>query len=130
MCFKFKCWTSIENKYIYDDCQLKEICLVLGLYEASTEEAFEDEGGLAALPDGRVTCLVCGKTLSQLANAKRHYKSAHQPNQPARCRVCKKLCKNKQARDMHLRRAHDLTPKLMRNIIPPPLPDPKSQIIE
>ena len=96
-----------------------------GLYQAA--EGDEDGiGGLAALPDGRVTCLLCGKTLSNVNNGKRHYKSAHQPNEPARCRVCKKLCKNKQARDMHLRRDHGLTPKLMRNIIPPPPPEPSS----
>jgi len=83
----------------------------------------EDQGaGLAQLPDGRVTCLICGKTLSNVANGKRHYSTSHQPNQPARCKICKKLCKNKQSRDAHLRQSHGLTPKLMRNIIQPPKP--------
>ena len=92
--------------------------LLLGLYE---EEDEGEAGALVALPDGRVTCLKCGKTLSNVHNGKRHFQTTHQPNQPARCKVCKKLCKNKQSRDAHLRITHGLTPKQMKNIIPAPL---------
>ena len=80
----------------------------------------EDQGGLAQLPDGRVTCLRCCKTLSTVASGRRHYAAHHQPNQPERCRLCKKMCKNRQSLHQHLRQIHGVTTKMMQNVIPPP----------
>ena len=53
--------------------------------QANYEE--EDQMGLAPLPEGRVACLKCGKTLSSIQNGKRHYATSHQPNKPETCKI-------------------------------------------
>ena len=81
----------------------------------------EDPGaGLAQQPDGRVTCLKCGKTLSSFATANRHYKIYHLPNQPSSCPICKKIFKNKMYKGDHMRNVHKLSAYAMRNTYKPP----------
>ena len=82
----------------------------------------EEIGGLAQLPDGKVTCLFpnCGKTLSCITSANRHYKLYHQFNQPSTCPVCKKEFKNKMYRGDHMRRIHNLSAYAMNNAFKPP----------
>ena len=58
------------------------------------DDSGEEVAGLAQLPEGRVACLKCGKTLSNIQNGRRHYATSHQPNKPESCFICKKLCKN------------------------------------
>ena len=84
------------------------------------EEEVEEQVGLAQLPDGRVTCLVCGKELGSLRSGNRHYALAHQVNQPAKCQICKKEFKNKLYRDDHYRKKHNLSSTIMKNTIKPP----------
>ena len=74
--------------------------------------------GLAQSQYG-VTCLVCGKVLSNMSNAYRHYNLAHEVNQPAKCTICKKDFKNKLSRDDHYRKAHNLTPSAVKNSVQP-----------
>ena len=85
------------------------------------------EVGLAPLPDGKVTCLKCGKTLYNAVSGKRHYASRHQPNEPMECTICNKMLKNLQARNQHLRQMHGITTAMMKNeILPPPTTTPPS----
>ena len=91
--------------------------------QANYDDPDSDEVGLAPLPEGKVACLKCGKTLINEASGKRHYASSHQPNQPVKCNICKKVYKNKTTRDQHLRQFHGVTSAMMRNVIkPPPAP--------
>lgn len=101
--------------------------IILGSYAIEIHDEYESQGheeevGLAPLPEGKVACLKCGKTLSNAASGKRHYALSHQPNQPVRCNICKKVCKNKIALNTHLRNIHKVTPAMMKNIIKPPTP--------
>ena len=102
--------------------------LITGLYyEEDYDGEVDEELGLAKLPDGKVACLKCGKTLSSIFNAKRHYATSHQPNKAAKCKFCGKICKNTLAREAHMRRIHGVTPAMMKNVIkPPPIEDNNS----
>ena len=87
------------------------------VFIAGFEDGTSEDLRFEHLPDGRVTCLQCGKTLFQLQNAKRHYSTYHQINPPAKCKLCGKICKNELAREAHMRRVHGITPAMMRNAI-------------
>ena len=92
-------------------------------YDAETIEFDDNEdpgAGLAQQPDGRVTCLKCGKTLSSFSTANRHYRIYHLPNQPSSCPICKKVFKNKMYKADHMRNAHKLSAYAMRNTYKPP----------
>ena len=96
---------------------------ISGYYEESySEEHYEENEaiGLAPLPDGKVKCLKCGKILSKMGNAKRHYAFTHQPNKPAKCHICQAVFKNAEYRDNHQRNNHGVTPSMIRNAVPPP----------
>ena len=73
------------------------------------------------MPDGKVACLQCGKRLSNLNNGRRHFASAHQLNQPAKCNVCQHIFKNSQTRDSHLRQKHGLSPAMIKNAVKMPM---------
>jgi len=73
------------------------------------------------MPDGKVACLQCGKRLSNLNNGRRHFASAHQLNQPAKCNVCQHVFKNSQTRDSHLRQKHGLSPAMIKNAVKMPM---------
>ena len=89
--------------------------------EADYELEEEDSAaGLAQLPDGSVTCLKCGKTLSTISNANRHYRIHHLPNQPSRCPICKLVFKNKMYKGDHMRNVHKLSASAMKNTFKPP----------
>mgnify|MGYP001456892660 CR=1 FL=1 len=90
--------------------------------EEEFEDQTDDQLGLAPLPDGKVTCLKCGKTLSNKGSGQRHYATSHQPNQPVRCNICQKVCKNRLAYEAHLRQMHGVTVAMMKNVIRPPTP--------
>ena len=83
-------------------------------------EDAEEQMGLAKLPDGKVTCLVCGTTLSCLASGNRHYVLKHQDNQPAKCKLCHKDFKNQMYRDRHYAKIHGISSEAMKNTIKPP----------
>ena len=88
--------------------------------DESQEEQEDENAGLASLPDGRVTCLKCGKTLSCDSSARRHYQLYHLSNQPATCPVCKKVFKNRLYRGDHLRKAHNISAYAMKHTMKPP----------
>ena len=79
----------------------------------------DESAGLAQLEDGRVTCLTCGKTLSNPGNAKRHYQIHHQPNSPSTCPICKKVFKNNMYQKHHLRIMHNLSSYAMKHTFKP-----------
>ena len=85
------------------------------------EDFGEYTGLLVPMPDGKVACLQCGKRLSNLNNGRRHFASAHQLNQPAKCNVCNHIFKNSQTRDSHLRQKHGLSPAMIKNAVKMPM---------
>jgi len=90
-------------------------------YEAGPSDPGAEDGkatGLVQTPNG-VICLKCGKVLSCLSSANRHYNLTHQINQPANCFICSKRFKNKLSRDDHYRKMHNLTPSAVNNPIVP-----------
>jgi hypothetical protein len=66
---------------------------------------------LAKHPDGKVTCLICGKTLSNSGAGKRHYINTHQPAEQAMCNICEKTYKNMHTMKVHIKRDHGMTYK-------------------
>ena len=82
------------------------------------DDTMDDTAGLLApLESGKVACLTCGKTISSMQNAKRHFKLTHQLNQAVKCRLCKAVFKNHTSRDTHQRKIHGLTPSMLRNAV-------------
>jgi len=79
-----------------------------------------DDVGLVKLPDGKVKCLKCDKTLSCLSSGNRHYATNHQEGIEVRCKICKKECKNKFAYQAHVRNNHGVSLKDLKNVIKPP----------
>ena len=100
-----------------------------GCYIAEEDQGgFEEyEGLLVPMPDGKVACLQCGKRLSNLNNGRRHFASAHQLNQPAKCNVCQHIFKNSQTRDSHLRQKHGLSPAMIKNAVKMPMGSTQQQ---
>ena len=90
-------------------------------YETQNEASDEL---LVQLSDGKVACLKCGKHLSSIHSAKRHFISVHQQNEQAQCRVCQKTFKNIQTRDSHSRQAHGVTNSMLKNAIRMPSQQP------
>ena len=68
----------------------------------------------AILPDGKVTCLICTKTLSNFTSARRHYKTSHQPTEASKCSVCEKTYKNTQTMKAHMKRDHKISQKMLK----------------
>jgi uncharacterized Zn-finger protein len=57
----------------------------------------------------RGQCLQCGKLLSSLANARRHFKMVHAPEFTANpCPECGKIFPRQEAVKDHLRKAHKI----------------------
>ena len=70
--------------------------------------------GLVQLDDGRVMCLKCNRVFSNRNNGKRHFATAHQVNQPAKCPLCSKISKNRRARHEHMKKIHGMSEKMMK----------------
>jgi hypothetical protein len=83
---------------------------------AGSTTSFDTDFGepLVVLPDGKVTCRICGRTLSNATSGKRHYINSHQPNLAATCKVCKKTFKNMQTMKGHMKRDHGISQKMMK----------------
>ena len=69
---------------------------------------------LAVLPDGKVECMICSKTLSNATSGRRHYLNSHQPTEAAKCSVCQKTYKNMQTMKAHMKRDHNISQKMMK----------------
>ena len=70
----------------------------------------EDNPGFLTLPNGQVQCPICQKILSNMGNAKNHYKSVHD-NVEVDCLLCKQSFKNAWYRDRHIKTNHGISPK-------------------
>lgn len=75
-----------------------------------------DDDGLAAFPDGRVMCTICGRTLSSMGTGRRHFKESHLPNKEAVCKICKRVFKNQRKANDHLKSSHGISSRMMKTI--------------
>ena len=75
-----------------------------------------DDDGLAAFPDGRVLCTICGRTLSSMGTGRRHFKESHLPNKEAACKICKRVFKNQRKANDHLKASHGISSRMMKTI--------------
>ena len=77
--------------------------------------------GLVPMADGSVQCLTCGKTLSSMPSAKRHYNLVHEKNPENRvsCPICSRTFAAESYVDDHMRRSHGITKKMLKNRVMP-----------
>ena len=98
-------WKLVENEtfwVIFKQC-------VVGTYEE----------GLARTADGRVACLKCFQTFSNMSNGERHYKSKHLTMAPVQCRICQRTFKNIYSHNEHLRQSHGLSQTMLKSRVVP-----------
>jgi hypothetical protein len=94
-------------------------------------EEENEQLGLAPMTDGRVTCLRCGKILSQINSARAHFLNIHETNKAEKNLKCK-LCEKKFAvikyMNQHMARFHGISPKLFKaNYVPKFKPKPEPE---
>ena len=82
-----------------------------------------DEEGLARTPDGRVTCLKCFQTFSNMSNGERHYRSRHMNLEKVQCKFCQRTFKNIYSHNEHLRQSHGLSQTMLKSRIVPKNPE-------
>ena len=70
---------------------------------------------------GKMQCLKCFMTFSHLSSAKRHYRNRHLNSEKAICKFCKRILKNKESLDEHVRTIHGISKKQLKNRIVPNL---------
>ena len=87
------------------------------------EEMPLDEEGLARTPDGRVTCLKCFQTFSNMSNGERHYRSRHMNLEKVQCKFCQRTFKNIYSHNEHLRQSHGLSQTMLKSRIVPKNPE-------
>jgi hypothetical protein len=93
--------------------------------DAKGEEHDDDDDepiGLAQLPDGKATCLKCGKTLSNMRNGTRHYKLVHTIDKNDlkwKCKMCPKKFSTTIYLNAHLSRSHGITQAMMKARVVP-----------
>jgi len=76
--------------------------------------------GLVPMSDGSVQCLTCGKTLSSMPSAKRHYNLVHEKNmERVSCQICPRTFAAESYVDDHMRRSHGITKKMLKNRVMP-----------
>ena len=76
--------------------------------------------GLVPMADGSVQCLTCGKTLSSMPSAKRHYSLVHEKNmERVSCQICPRTFAAESYVDDHMRRSHGITKKMLKNRVMP-----------
>merc|ERR1719305_1719158 len=71
------------------------------------------DGNISKSADGAIcTCNVCGKILSCMSSARRHFKTTHEEIEPTPCPLgCGFESKNPTSLDMHLKNVHSVTKK-------------------
>ena len=78
--------------------------------------------GLVPMEDGSVRCLTCGKSVSTMRSARRHYHLVHSTNKEDRqlcCQICHKTFAVESYLDDHMRRTHKITKSMMKNRVMP-----------
>ena len=77
------------------------------------------EEGLARTQDGRVTCLKCFQTFSNMSNGERHYRSRHLTLAKVQCKFCQRTFKNIYSHNEHLRQSHGLSQTMLKSRVVP-----------
>ena len=74
------------------------------------------EIGLIPLVDGTVQCSTCGKTLSTMQSARRHYSLIHAKDtiDMVKCPICQKPFAGTSYVDDHMRKTHKISKKLWK----------------
>ena len=83
---------------------------------------YDDSEELGIVPKGNTGqwgCLKCGNTFNRKYAASRHYISHHMVTAPQTCSFCKKMYKNIESLQQHLRSVHGLTQADLKNRIVP-----------
>merc|ERR1719362_2016761 len=70
--------------------------------------------GLVPMEDGSVRCLTCGKSVSTMRSARRHYHLVHSTNKQD-SQICHKTFAVESYLDDHMRRTHKITKSMMKN---------------
>jgi len=75
------------------------------------------DGNISKSADGAIcTCNVCGKILSCMSSARRHYKTTHEEIEPTPCPLgCGFESKNPTSLDVHLKNVHSVTNKQIKH---------------
>jgi hypothetical protein len=85
-------------------------------------EEENEQLGLAPMTDGRVTCLRCGKILSEMGIARRHFLNIHETNKAEKnikCKLCEKKFAVMEYMRTHMARFHSISAKMFKaNIVP------------
>lgn len=68
------------------------------------------------MADGMVQCSTCGKTLSTMQSARRHYNLIHAKDtiDMATCPICQKQFSGKSYVDDHMRKTHKISKKMWK----------------
>lgn len=68
------------------------------------------------MADGMVQCSTCGKTLSTMQSARRHYHLIHAKDtiDMATCPICQKQFSGKSYADDHMRKTHKISKKMWK----------------
>merc|ERR1712001_453653 len=73
------------------------------------------DGYLTQNPDGGVSCNVCGKVVSCMSSARRHYKTTHEEIEPTPCPLgCGLEFKNPTSLENHLKNVHSVMAILIK----------------
>ena len=91
--------------------------LILGYEEEPSQIV-----GLVPFEDGTVKCLTCGKTVSSMRSARRHYTLVHATDRSDRrykCQICHVDFAVESYRDDHMRVRHGITKSMMKNRVMP-----------
>lgn len=75
-----------------------------------------EEVGLIPMADGMVQCSTCGKTLSTMQSARRHYNLIHAKDtiDMATCPICQKQFSGTSYVDDHMRKTHKISKKMWK----------------
>ena len=75
-----------------------------------------EEVGLIPMADGMVQCSTCGKTLSTMQSARRHYNLIHAKDtiDMVKCPICQKPFAGTSYVDDHMRKTHKISKKLWK----------------
>ena len=77
------------------------------------------EGSSDENPSAKMQCSKCFMTFSHLSSAKRHYRNKHLDSPEATCKFCKRVLKNIDSLNEHVRTIHGISKKQLKaRIIP------------
>ena len=68
---------------------------------------------------GKFVCLSCGNKFNYKGDVQRHIRNIHTPQPKAACHICRKVFKTPYNRDDHMRKAHGITKRMMKDAVIP-----------